>query len=144
MAGVTKTYDDLLELKDAGLVAASAAATVGGSAQILDLGAGDLEGDIIIDVSACEVDSGNEIYTIGAQISNSATFASGIYEVASLSLGDASPLRGDTDMTTGRYILAFQNRIADGTAKRYLRLYTTIAGTIATGINYTAYLAKRG
>lgn len=140
---VTKTYDDLLELKDAGLVAASAAAQVGGVDKILDIGAGDLEGDIIIDATAVEVDSGNEIYTIGAQISDSATFASGIYEVTAIQLGDSVPLHGDTDMGVGRYVLPFQNRIADGVAKRYLRIYTTVAGTIATGINFSAYLAKR-
>ena len=140
---VTKTYDDLLELKDAGLVAASAAATVSSSAKIIDLGAGDYEGDIVIDVSACEVASGNELYIVGAQVSSSATFASDIYEVTSIKLGDAAVLPGDVDMGVGRYILPFQNRIANGVAKRYMRIYTTVSGTIATGINYTAYMAKK-
>ena len=140
---VTKTYDDLLELKDAGLVAASAAATVSSSAKIIDLGAGDYEGEIVIDVSACEVASGNELYIVGAQVSSSATFASDIYEVTSIKLGDAAVLPGDVDMGVGRYILPFQNRIADGVAKRYMRIYTTVSGTIATGINYTAYMAKK-
>jgi hypothetical protein len=143
MSRVTKTYDDLLELKDAGLVAASAAATVSSAAKVIDLGAGDVEGDIIIDVSACEVASGNEIYTIGVQISSSASFASDIYEIVSLQLGDAAVIPGDVDMGVGRYVLPFQNRIANGVAKRYLRLYTTVGGTIATGINYTAYLARK-
>lgn len=144
---VGKTYDDLLELKDAGLVAASAAATVDASAKILDLGAGTVEGDIIIDVSACEVASDDEKYIIGVQLSTSATFASTIYEVLTLPLGSAGTaagdnLAGDTDMTTGRWVIPFRNEIAGGTPVRYLRLYTTVSGTVATGINYSAYLAR--
>ena len=140
---VTKTFDSLLELKDAGLVASSAAAQVDGSPKIVDLGSGDLEGDIIIDVSACEVGDSNEMYIVGAQISSTADFASDIYEICSLKLGHATPLPGDTTMGIGRYILGFQNRIGSGTAKRYLRLYTTVSGTVGSGINYTAYLAKK-
>jgi hypothetical protein len=142
MSRVTKTYDNELELKDAGLVAESAAAQVDSSDQILDLGSGVVKGDIVIDVTACEVASSDEIYTIGAQISASATFSSGIYEVVSLKLGDATPLPGDTDMGVGRYILPFRNTIADNVPKRYMRLYTTVGGSIDTGINYSAYLAK--
>lgn len=142
MGRVTKTFDASLELKDAGLVASSAAAEVDSTAKIVDLGAGTVVGDIVIDVTACEVATGDEIYTIGAQISSSATFASDIYEVTSVKLGDATQIPGDVDMVEGRYILPFRNEIFNGTQKRYLRLYTTIAGTIATGINYTAYLAK--
>ena len=139
---VTKTFDAALELKDAGLVASSAAATVDSSAKIVDLGAGDCEGVIVIDVSACEVASGDEKYIIGAQISSTSDFSSDYYEISSLILGDATQIPGDVDMVEGRYLLPFQNRIADGTAKRYLRIYTTISGTIATGINYTAYLSR--
>ena len=143
MAGRTKTFDADLELKDAGLVASSAAAQVDSAAQVVDLGAGLVEGDIVIDITACEVASGNEVYNIGAQISSSSSFASDIYEVATLIVGDAAAIPGDVDMVEGRYFLGFKNMIADGTVKRYLRLYTTVAGTVATCINYTAYLAKK-
>jgi len=147
MAGVAKTFDALLELKDAGLLAASAACQVDSSAQILDIGEGVVEGDIIIDVSACEVDSDDELYIIGAQISSEDDFASDFYEITALKIGSAGTaggdvLSGDTDMTTGRYLLRFTNQIANGVTKRYLRLYCTISGTIATGINFSAYLAK--
>src|SRR5512138_866348 len=119
MTQVRKTFDTLLEMKDAGLVPASAAATVDGSAKVLDLGLGNVDADLIIEVSACEVASGDEMYTIGFQISSSATFASDIYEVASIKLGDASPLPGDVDMGAGRYVLGVNNRIANGTNKQY-------------------------
>lgn len=137
-----KTFDVDLELKDAGLLAASAACQVDGSTKILNLGTGVVEGDIIIDASAVEVDTGDEIYEIGVQISSVSNFASDIYEVATLKLGDAAAIPGDVDMGVGRYVLPFTNQIANGTVKQYLRLYVTITGTIATGINFTAFMAK--
>ena len=142
---VTKTYDDLLELASSKAVTASAAGTDSTAAAIvLDLGAGDVEGDIVIDVSAMDVNNSNELYSVGAQISSVAAMTSDLYEICTLQLGDSSVIPGDTDMTTGRYILPFQNRIAGGTAKRYLRIYVTISGTVAgAGITYAAYLAKK-
>ncbi len=143
-----KTYDVDLELKDAGVVSASAAAQVDAAAKILDLGTGSVEADIIIDVTAMEVASDDEKYIIHAEVSSSATFASDIYAVVSLILGSAGTaewdnIPGDADMYIGRYVLPFRNEIVNGVPKRYLRLYTEISGTIATGINYTAYLSKR-
>lgn len=137
-----RTYDHALLLGDGGSITASAAAEVGGTARVLDLGAGQCYGDIIVDVSELDVDTGNEIVTIGVQISSSATFASDIYQVASLAIGDAAALAGDVDMTTGRYVIPFNNMIADDVVKRYLRIYYTIAGTVA-GFDATAYLALR-
>lgn len=136
-----KTYDNLLILKDAGLLAASAACQVAGADKILDLGTGLVEGDLVIDVSALEVASGDEVYHIGWQLSNSATFASGIFEAARFSMGDSVPLAGDTDSPLGRFVFPVSNDFGS-TLYRYARLYVTIAGTIATGINFKAYLAK--
>lgn len=145
---VKKTFDSLLELKDAYAMTVSAACQVDSSAKVLDLGTGLVEGDIIIDVSACEVASDDEKYVIGAQISSASDFASDYYEIASLILGSAGTaagdcIPGDTDMAVGRYVLPFKNMIKDGDTKRYARLYVTISGTIATGINFTGYLTKK-
>jgi hypothetical protein len=84
---VSKTFDASLVLKDAGAMTSSGVCTVDSSAKILDLGSGAMEADIVIDVSAIELETGDERYVIGAQISDSATFASGIYEVCALILG---------------------------------------------------------
>jgi len=138
----SRTFDASLELTDSGLIAASAAGQVDGSAQIIDLGTGRVKGQAIIDVSACEVDTGDELYEIGIQVSSSATFASAIHEVATLKLGDAVVLPGDVDRTTGRFVLPFTNEIGDGLCYRYMRIYTTISGTIATGINMVAYAVR--
>lgn len=138
------TLDDDLQLKDAGLVDASAAATVSSSARVLDMGAGEVEGDVLIDVSALEIASNDEAYTIVVQGSPDSAFtAATSVELCHLHLGAAETKLTDTnqDDVTGRYVLKVQNTYA-GTTYRYLRLYTVVAGTIATGINYTAWLCK--
>lgn len=266
----TTSFDSTLVLKDAGLVAASAAATVDDVAKVIDLGQGNVDADVIIDVSACEVASRDESYRIGIQLSSNEDFSDDVYEVENLQLGAvdydlvthvnrltgyklvyddpvagtavpaagyatisnsiaalvgatvpalpsatykvdiaidgtnralsvallvtddwtgiaakiqialraatsstetvaiadgkikvtsattgtsstvliAKGTRGSTvlfgthDMTTGRYVLNFRNNIANMVTKRYMRLYTTVEGTIATGINYKAYLSR--
>jgi len=136
------TFDADLELKDAGLVAASAAATVGGSAQILDLGDAIFSGIVVIDASAIEIASNDEEYDIILQGSNSATFASGIESLAQMNLGATEVRQGGAgDSLAGRYLMPFVNIQADITY-RYVRIYTVVAGSIATGINFRARIGK--
>ena len=270
MSKKTTTYDSTLVMKDAGLVAASAAATVSSVAKVIDLGSGVVEADVVVDVTACEVASRDESYRIAIQISDTSDFSDSIYEIENIQLGavdydfvthvnrlsgyslgydtpvagTAGPtagyatitnsegdlvgatvpalpsatykidiaidgtnyglsvallvtddwdgictkietalqaatsstetvaiasgkikvtsattgtssavliakgsrtstvLFGSYDMTTGRYIMNFRNVIANDVPKRYVRLYTHVAGTIATGINYSAYLSR--
>jgi hypothetical protein len=148
MAETQYTLDSLLQMKDAGLVAASAAATVSAAAKIIDLGAAaKIKGEVVIDITALEIASNDEYYTIGIEGSSASDFSATLEPLASLTVGAKEVIPPgstayDTDSTTGRYILPFTNE-RNGTVYRYLRLYTTVAGTIATGINYTAWLAKR-
>ena len=139
---MSKTYDDYLLMKDAGLVAASAAAQIGGADHIEDLGSGLIEADLVIDVSAIEIASGDEIYNICVQVSSKSNFADTIQTVAKLELGAATPLMGDVASNMGRYVLPFRNEFC-GTIYRYARVYTLVAGTVATGINYTAFMARK-
>lgn len=139
------TPDINLRLKDSGLIDASAAAQVGGSAAILDLwpsGVATFQPlDIWINVTAIEIASNDELYTIRAQVSSSATFASVIHNVGALELGALEVNTGgsaDQDGTTGTYMLRVDNDVA-GTVYRYMRLFTTVSGTVATGINYDAW-----
>lgn len=132
------TLDALLRLKDAGLVASSAAATVGGSARVLDLGAGRVDGRVQVRLTAVEVATGDEVYRIITQFSNSATFASGVVNGPALIVGDSSTTAASADNVAGEELeLPFANEV-NGTVYRYMRVFTQIAGTIATGINYTA------
>ena len=135
------TFDKNLQLKDAGLVASSAAAQVASADKILDLGTGRVGGVAVLDIGAIEVATGDESYHIEAQFSNSATFASTNIVGPVLKTGDSTVNFGSADTAVGRYELPFTNEYA-GTIYRYMRLYTRIAGTIATGINYTGWVAK--
>jgi hypothetical protein len=128
-----KTYDHATLLKAAGLVAASAAGSV-----ILDLGDGLMEADMVIDITAMEVATGDEIYTISLEGSSVAAMSSGSVELAKITVGN-NPAPADADTSTGRHILPIRNEL-NGTLYRYVRVYTTVAGTIATGINYSAFL----
>lgn len=135
-------YDTELIMKDAGLVAASAAAQVSSAAKILTVGNAVFKGVALIDVSAIEIASNTEIYTICVQGSTSSSFASDVQNLAALPLGatEVNP-GGAIDSTTGRYELFFCNE-QDGITYPYLRVYTHVAGDVATGINYTARIAK--
>lgn len=142
------TFDVDLLLKDAGLIAADAAWLVGGSARILDVGTGRFEGRCIIDVSAMEIASGDEHYGFQIQGSNSATFASDIVILAMLPVGDGSTIGTafggsgvDVDDTAGRYVLPFCNE-RNNIYYRYIRGWTDVTGAIATGINFSAFIAK--
>jgi hypothetical protein len=42
----------------------------------------------------------------------------------------------------GRYVVPFRNE-EGGTLYRYVRLSTLVAGQVASGINFSAFLAKR-
>ena len=123
------TFDYDLRMKDAGLIAADAAWTVGAAPR-----------SMIFDISAIEIASNDERYAIKLQLSSSATFASTVVEATALWTGALETLIGaDTDTPVGRYELPFTNEL-NGTTYRYLRGYTDVAGTIATGINFTANL----
>jgi hypothetical protein len=138
----TGTFDSDLEFKDAGLVAASAAAQVDSAARVIDVGDGLFRGCMIIDVSALEIASTDEIYDIVVQGSPDSGFGTdtNIVELAALNLSAAAAKRTDCnkDDSTGRFKLYFDNE-NNGTYYRYLRVYTAVAGTVATGINYSAY-----
>ena len=142
------TFDALLQLKDAGLLAADGEWQVGGVDRILDVGTGLFQADCVIDVTAMEIASGDESYTFVIQGSNSASFASGIATLAEYTVGDASTIgtaQGtsgvDADDAPGRFVFGVRNE-KNGTYYQYLRGWLSVAGAIATGINFQAYLSK--
>lgn len=128
-------YDDNLSLKDAGLVAATTTEST-----IVNLGAGIVDGYLILDVSAIETASGNEKYTIHLEGSNVAAMTSGSVTLCNIPLGNTTD-PADAVTATGRFVVPFRNE-QNGTLYQYVRIYTLVAGTIATGINFTAFLAK--
>lgn len=133
------TFDALTLLKDAGAITASAAAQVGGQAKILDMGAGRFDGTVVVNISAITVGADNA-YDIIIQGSNSSTFASGIENLAALSLGNTAVRAGGAQTSTvGQYEIGVTNEAAD-VVYRYVRAYTRAAGTTPS-VNYTAFLS---
>ncbi len=154
------TFDASTQLKDAGLVAATAAAQVGGSDRILDFGnvspgpqveqVAYTMAWLVIDVSALERASADEAYDLIYQLSDNASGAGVGFDAGDLvvpkvvvhlgeELGDdADP---DADGDIGRIVVGVDNERL-GVVFRFARMDTVVAGTVATGINYTAFLAK--
>lgn len=139
----TYTMDAEMILKDAGLIAADDAAQVDSVDKIIDVGQARFEGVAIFDVTAIEIASDNEFYRLIVQGSSSASFASDIQNLAEMTLG-ATEVRpgGAIDSLVGRYELPFVNEQAD-VVYRYIRHYIDVGGTIATGINHTAWIATK-
>lgn len=142
--------DSATQLKDVGLVAATAAATVGGSAAVADLGGGYAEFDVVVDWSACEVASGDERYDVVIEGSTTTAF-SAAYRLATLTLGDSSVSGNATDTPPSGRMVIHANNVAitsasDGnsaSALRFVRARTIVAGSISTGINYQAWLVAK-
>lgn len=130
------TYDDALELKSAGLLATST------DGSIIDLGAGLVDGFLVFDVSAVEVANGDEIYTVSLEGSNVAAMDSGSVCLAKKVFGNLVVPMDAALSASGRYVVPFRNE-EGGTTFRYVRLSTLVAGVVATGINFSAFIAKR-
>lgn len=132
-------YDHIL--KDAGLVAADTAGQVDSSDVIVDFGAGIVEGHLIVDVTSIEIADNDENYKISLQGSAKSDFTDTFEDLAILELGALETLGGDQDSVVGRYKIPFLTERC-GTIYRYVRVYCDVTGTIATGINFSAYLTK--
>jgi hypothetical protein len=143
------TLDSGLELKAAGLVAsdASGASLSGGVAYVDLTGAANAYARfaVVIDWTACEVATGDEVYDIqvfGCAATNFTTD----YILCSRKFGDASvTFQGNDTPPSGRAILYGDNvahtSATDGNsveALRYVRLSVDVGGTIGTGMNFTA------
>lgn len=142
----TFNIDSLLIMKDAYLDASSAAAYVSSSEKVIDLGGGYTEGVIVIDISAIEIASDTEIYTLILEGSSTSDISTTVVPLAVMLVGANEVIVGesDVDTTVGRHIMPFSN-MRDDVIYRYVRMYTVCAGTITTngGINYSAYMSKK-
>ena len=130
------TYDNSTSLKGAGLIDASA------DGAIIDLGAGMVDADLVIDMTACEVASGNEIYTISLEGSTVAAMSSTSVCLAKKVFGNLVVPMDAALSASGRYVVPFRNE-EGGALYRYVRLSMVVAGTVATGINFRAFIGKK-
>ena len=111
---------------------------------ILDVGPGRFEGMLVLDVSALDIVSNDENYNFIIQGSNSATFASGVENLAAMDLGALEARKGFVsatalDSVVGRYELPFVNEQAD-VVYRYLQLMLDEYGTTPS-ITFGAFIA---
>ena len=128
-------FDAATELKAAGGLTASA------DGSILDLGAGIVDGYVVIDLVSAEIATGNEIYTISLEGSNVAAMSSGSVCLAKKVFGNRVVAMDGALSAAGRYVIPFRNE-EGGTIYQYIRLSTLIAGTIdTTGIVFSAFIA---
>jgi hypothetical protein len=130
------TYDNALLLKAAGALTSST------DGDILDLGEGLVDALLVFDVSAVEIGTGNEIYTVSLEGSNVAAMNSGSVCLAKKVFGNLVVPMDAALSAAGRYVVPFRNE-EGGTIYRYVRLSTLIAGTIDTGISFMGFIAKR-
>lgn len=109
---------------------------------ILDLGAGLVDGFIVFDVDSVEVASGDEKYVLALEGSSASAMDSGSVTLAKKDFGNLTAPMDAALSTAGRYLLPFRNE-EGGSLFRYVRLHATVSGTIATGMVFSAFLAKR-
>jgi len=131
------TYDNDLEIKAAGLLDAST------DGSILDIGEGMVDGFLVVDVSAVEIATGNEIYTLSLEGSSVAAMTSASVCLGQKVFGNLVVPMDAALSAAGRYAIPFRNE-EGGSTFRYVRYSLLVAGTIATGINFSAFIAKRG
>jgi hypothetical protein len=98
-------------------------------------------GYLVFDVSSVEVATGDEIYTVSLEASNVAAMTSGSVCLAKKVFGNLVVPMDAALSAAGRYVVPFRNEEA-GTVYRYARLSTLVAGNVATGINFAAFIAK--
>lgn len=109
----------------------------------LDLGGdGHFEGYLVVDVSALDTTTGDEVYYIHLELSDTSVFTA-IYDKVVIPLGsDATGVHtGTANSSTGRFVIPVTNEYK-GVSYRYVRLKTTGAGT-SPSITYTAFLSGR-
>ena len=128
---VDGSFDFQALMQDAANIIATVAGKVATVARIYDAGLGRVDARLIFDITAAEVATGNESYRVQVQVSSSSSFATDVWNVAGVQLGDSSVSLETVDTIAGRRELAFTNEI-NGTVYRYIRVHFVVAGTIDT------------
>lgn len=145
------SLDLTTRLKDAGVVTADAAGTVGGVAARIDLGSATAysEFHVLIDWTSLDLPNNDELYDLRVEGSTTSDFAQP-HVLAQRLVGALSSKGGLIDSPpVGRIILAGDNTFFadsnDGCSvgvARFLRVFCAIEGT-APSINYSAHFLPR-
>lgn len=139
---LTAQFDAATELKDAGSITASGAATVGGVPRVLNVGDAFLRATLVVDVDLIDLTTGDETVELRLQGSTVADFTTDVVVLDTIRLGDTSTSAGETtDKTVGRITKSVLNSRDGVKPYPYLRMYAVLAGTTPS-INYRAFLTK--
>lgn len=153
----TFTFDANMQLMDGGQnpMIASAACQVAGAAKILDLlgGASGTPGTgatvvgrddfaVLVNVTAIDTTSADELYRLEVQGSTDIAFGSGNVQLGEIRLGASAVTFGSAADGVGLYEARVTNERA-GTSYRYLRMFARISGTTPS-ISFKARLGKTG
>jgi len=110
-------------------------------AEVIDIGTGFFDGNLVIDVSALEVGT-DEYYELKLQGAAVVGFTGDIQDLAYIKLGIAATLVGTVDSAIGRYVVPCSNE-KNGTTYQYLRFYALVFNGTAESITLKAWLTKR-
>jgi hypothetical protein len=136
----TYTFDVNNQLSDnAAAYTASGYLQAGGADGVVDLGGNQgtspvqlarIDAMAIFDVTAIDITSGNERYTLKILVSNDPAFLTGVFEAAAIGMGKGSAGTPATqgDSVIGRYEVGFTNQVA-GSIYQYAKAYLVVAGT---------------
>lgn len=109
---------------------------------IFQIGPGRMDSTLVVSVTAIDISSGNELYDLYLQGSDSPTLASNVFTLAHLQLGHSSVLLGGANVSSvvGRYEVPFTNVVAGTILLDYVRLRLVAAGTTPS-ITFDAWIA---
>jgi len=125
------SFDLTALMQDAANITATVAGKVATVARVYDAGAARIDARLIFDITAAEVATGNESYRVQVQGSSSPSFATDVWNLGAIQLGDSSVSLETVDTVAGRREIAFTNEV-NGVVLRYIRVHFVVAGTIDT------------
>lgn len=151
MGDASYSFDVNLQLSDnAAAYTTDGYTQVNGADAVLDLGGNQsvtpaqqarMHAMCVIDVTAIDIASGDEVYRLKILGCNSSAFSSNVVSLAEITLGDGSTLVPNTqkDSVVGRYELPFVTEQAN-TKFQYVKMYVDVNGS-STSISFSAFVA---
>ena len=126
-------------LKDAGAVTSSGYGEVDAAAKVVNLGAGLVRGNCIIDVTAMVMQGNDQVYQIHLMGGDDESFTKEV-ALATLEVGVKETIEGNLDSKLARYVMPFENE-QNGITYPYVRVRHVISGT-SPSINYSCRMEK--
>jgi len=133
------TFDSATSLKTAGLVMTTATTY---ESSIIDLGEGLFDGFLVVDLIAIESANSDERFYLSMEGSTVAAMTSECVALCTKVFGQLIVPMDAACTAESHYVIPFRNEEA-GEIQRYVRLFGNATGTVGTGINFVAFLAKR-